>query len=123
MYQTTNLLSYDGVTILYQTPAVDTNHRAENLITNLENRSSVNKYEEAGTTIGWNARTGRDSTNSSGRADYYSCYYTNQQHIEADGYLMRIVIDLKISSFIHNITIVDDLNYFDNKPWNRLSPS
>ena len=40
-YQSTNLLKY-GAKIIYQTEAIDLDHQAENLIENLESRSSSN---------------------------------------------------------------------------------
>ena len=42
-------------------------------------------------------------------ATYSSCYITNKASIADDGYLMKIVIDLGMKSFIHAILMVDDM--------------
>ena len=85
-YQTQNLLQY-GATIYHQTTPVVGNE-AENLIENLESRSSGSSY---------NAKT--NSVWQGPRADYKSCYVTNSDAISADGNKMKVVIDLKISYF------------------------
>ena len=54
-----------GATIYYETQADDIEHQAENLITNLESRSSNND---------WNARIG---VPSNAKASYKSCYVTD----------------------------------------------
>ena len=115
VYQSSNILQY-GATIHYQTQAVDTNHQAENLTTNLESRSSRNKDGHGN---GWNARI--DETVNGAEASYYSCYVTNSDDIANDGNIMKVVIDLKVKSFIHAVLIVDDLK--DLWAWTYMSDS
>ena len=107
-YQCKNLLSF-GATIHSQTPAEDSDHKAENLIENLESRSSTNSY---------NALTD-DNYYSPNYASYYSCYVTNQDAIAADGDQVKVVFDLQIRSFIHAVLMIDDLK--DSDAWTYLS--
>ena len=81
VYQSPNLIQF-GATIYYQTPAIAGNG-AENLITNLESRSSTDM---------WNARTSGEW--QSPEASYKSCYVTDSAKITADKNLMKVVIDL-----------------------------
>ena len=81
VYQSPNLIQF-GSTIYYQTPAIAGNE-AENLITNLESRSSTDM---------WNARTSGEW--QSPEASYKSCYVTDSTNIASDNNLMKVVIDL-----------------------------
>ena len=63
-YQSTNLMQF--ATVHYATAPEDSDHTAQNLINNLESRSSSNL---------WNART--EAAVGGARASYYSCYVVN----------------------------------------------
>ena len=81
-YQSTNLLQY-GATVYYSTPSVAGNE-AQNLIENLESRSSTNLY---------NARISASSSGDTGKATYKSCYSTNETLIAADGNQLMLIFD------------------------------